>query len=140
MPFKFIEDVAIADVAFEATGKDLNELFKSAAQAVIESMANPKTVKPVIKKEIKKKEKDIEKLLFEFLEEIVYLKDKDAIVFHDVDVKVDEKKMELKATLRGDKIQPEKQELHQDVKAVTMHYYLVEKKDDVWKANVVLDI
>jgi SHS2 domain-containing protein len=140
MPFKFIEDVAIADVAFEATGKDLNELFKSAAQAVIESMANTKTIKPTIKKEIKKKAKKIEELLFEFLEEIVYLKDKDAIVFHDVDVKVDEKKMTVNAVLRGDAIQPEKQELHQDVKAVTMHYYIVEKKDNKWKANVVLDI
>ena len=59
MPFKFIEDIAIADVAFEATGKNLDELFKSAAQAVIESMANPKTVKPVISKKIKKKAKDI---------------------------------------------------------------------------------
>jgi SHS2 domain-containing protein len=140
MPFKFIEDIAIADVAFEATGKDLNELFKSAAQAVIESMANPKTVKPVVTKKFKKKAKTIDSLLFEFLEEIVYLKDKDAIVFHDVDAKVDEKKMEVRATLRGDSIQREKQELHQDVKAVTMHYYLVEKKNDVWKANVVLDI
>lgn len=140
MPFTFREDIALADVAFEATGKNLNELFESAAQAVIESMANPKTVKPAIVKEIKKKETDIEKLLFEFLQEIVYLKDADAMVFHDAKVKVDEKKLEVVATLRGDTIKPEEQELHQDVKAVTMHYYLVEKKDDKWKTTVVLDI
>ena len=139
MPFKFVEDVTIADVAFEARGKDLTELFKSAAQAVIESMANPKTVKPAIVKEVKKKEKSVDKLLFDFLEEIVYLKDKDAMVFSDVEVEVDEKKLELKATLRGDKIKPSEQELHQDVKAVTMHYWLVEKKEE-WKATVVLDI
>jgi len=139
MPFKFIEDIAMADVAFEATGKNLNELFESAAKATIESMANPKTVKPKIKKIIKKKAKDIDALLFEFLEEIIFLKDRDAIVFHDVDVKVDEKKMTVQATITGDKIQPEKQELRQDVKAVTMHYYRVEK-DKHWKANVVLDI
>jgi len=140
MPFKFVEDIAIADVAFEATGKDLNELFQSAAQAVIESLANPKTVKAVIVKKIKKKEKTVDKLLFEFLEEIVYLKDKDAIVFTDVKVNVDEKKMEVTAMLTGDAIKPEEQELHQDVKAVTMHYYLVEKKKDKWKTVVVLDI
>ncbi len=140
MPFRFIEDIAIADVAFEATGKNLTELFTSAAQAVIESMANPKTVKPIIVKEIKKKEKTVEKLLFEFLEEIVYLKDKDAMVFHDIKVKVDEKKMEITALLTGDTIKPDEQELHQDVKAVTMHYYIVEKKNNKWKANVVLDI
>ncbi len=140
MPYKFIEDIAIADVAFEATGKNLTELFQSAAQATIESMANTKTVKAVIVKKIKKKAKTVDKLLFELLEEIVYLKDKDAIVFHDVKVKVDEKKLEATAELTADKIQPEKQELHQDVKAVTMHYYLVEKKKDTWKTVVVLDI
>ncbi len=139
MGFQFVEDMAIADVAFRATGKDLTELFKSAAQAVIESMANPKTVKPMIVKKIKKKESTIDKLLFEFLEEIIYLKDKVAMVFHDIDVKVDEKKLELKATLRGDKIKPTEQELHQDVKAVTMHYWLIEKEKE-WKATVVLDI
>ncbi len=139
MPYKFIEDVAIADIAFEATGKDLAELFQSAARAVIESMANTKTVKPAIKKEIEKKAKDIETLLFEFLEEIVYLKDKDAMVFHDVKVKVDEKEISLKATLTGDEIKPAEQELHQDVKAVTMHQYKVEKNKE-WKARVVLDI
>ena len=89
MGFRFVEDITTADVAFEAKGKDLTELFQSAAQAVIESMANPKTIKPVIVKEIKKKNKDVEKLLFEFLEEIVYLKDRDAMVFGEIKVKVE---------------------------------------------------
>ncbi len=140
MPFKFIEDVAIADVAFQATGKNLNELFESAAKAVIASMANPKTVKAKIKKTIKKKAKNIELLLFELLEEIIYLKDKDAMVFSEIKVKVDEKKMTVTAILHGDKIKPTEQELHQDVKAVTMHYYTIEKKKGTWKASVVLDI
>ena len=139
MPFKFIEDIAIADVAFEATGKNLKELFESAAKAAIESMADPKTVKSKIKKTFRKKAKDIDGLLFEFLEEIIYLKDKYAMVFRDVKVKVDEKKMTVQAVITGDKIQPEKQELRQDVKAVTMHYYTVEK-NRVWKASVVLDV
>ncbi len=140
MPFKFVEDIAMADVAFETTGKNLTELFQSAAQAVIESLANPKSVKQEIVKKIKMKEKSVDKLLFNFLEEIVYLKDKDALVFHDIQVKVDEKKMEVTALLTGDTIKPDEQELHQDVKAVTMHYWLVEKKKDTWKAVVVLDI
>ena len=139
MPFKFIEDIAIADVAFEATGKNLSELFESAAKATIESMANPKTVKQKIKKTIKKKAKNIDNLLFEFLEEIIFIKDKDALVFHGIKAKVDEKKITVQATITGDKIQPEKQELRQDVKAVTMHYYKVEKNKH-WKANVVLDV
>ncbi|MBI4145847.1 archease [Candidatus Woesearchaeota archaeon] len=138
MPYKFLEDVTTADIAFEATGKTLTELFSAAAQAVIDSMANPLTIKPNITREIHKKETSVEKLLFEFLEELIYLKDKDGMVYHDVKVKVDEKKLEVNATARGDSINP-KQELRQDVKAVTMHYYTVEKKEE-WKARIVLDI
>ena len=139
MPFKFLEEEAIADIAFEATGKDLSELFQSAAQAVIESLANTKTVKKHLTFKIKKKADNVEKLLFEFLEEIIYLKDKDAVVFHEVKAKVDEKKLELNAELKGDSIKQGEQELHQDVKAVTMHYYKVEKNKN-WKAHIVLDI
>src|SRR3989344_829036 len=36
MTHKFIEDFATADIAFEASGKDLNELFKSSAEALFE--------------------------------------------------------------------------------------------------------
>lgn len=140
MPYKYIEDVAIADTAFEATGKTLTELFQSAAEAVIDSMANPETVKPVKTIKFKKKHKELDRLLFETLEEIVYLKDKDAIVFNSVEIKVDEKKMTANIILTADAIKPEEQELRQDVKAVTMHYFLIQKTDQGWKANIVLDI
>ncbi len=137
MPFKFLEDVSYADVAFEATGKTLKELFESSAMATFESMADTSTVKPAIEKKIVLKASSVDKLLFNFLEEIIFLKDKDAIVFHDVKATVTEKS--LSAVLHGDAINSKKQTLHQDVKAVTMHYYKVEK-NKVWKANVVLDI
>lgn len=139
MAHRFLENITHADIAFEATGKTLSALFKSAAKAVIETMANPKTVKPVRKFEFIKKEDNVERLLFEFLEEIVYLKDKEAAVFHEITVTVNEKTLELKAKLTGDTVNPEKQELHQDVKAVTMHNYKVEKKNG-WKTTIVLDI
>ena len=139
MPHRFLEDITQADVAFEATGKTLNTLFKSAAKAVIETMANPKTVKPKLTFEFTKKEANVERLLFEFLEEIIYLKDKEAAVFCSIAVKVNEKTLEAKAVLNGDTVNPKKQELHQDVKAITMHNYKVEHKK-AWKTTIVLDI
>lgn len=139
MAFRFLEDITRADVCFEATGKTLSELFQSAALATISTMANPKSVKPKMEKTIVKKADTVESLLFEFLEEIIYLKDVDGMVFSDVLCAVDEKKLEVQATLHGDKMNPKTQELHQDVKAITMHYYKVEKKKD-WKTQIVLDI
>ena len=140
MPFHFIENVTRADIAFEATGKTLSELFASSAQAVIEAMANPKTILPKITKKIVKKEETVESLLFEFLEEIIYLKDVEGMVFSDVLVLVNEKTLEATATLHGDHINTKTQELHQDVKAITMHYYKVEHKNQEWRTQIVLDI
>ena len=71
MAFRFLQDVTRADVAFKASGKTLSALFKSAGEAVLETMANPKSVKPKLKLEFKKKGETVEKMLFEFLEEIV---------------------------------------------------------------------
>lgn len=140
MSFEFTPDVAIADVAFTAKGESLQELFQSCADAVINSLAEVETVKPSQDIVIEKKAEDIERLLFELLEEIIFIKDKDAMVFHDVAVKLNEKSITATATLRGDSIKPEEQELLHDVKAVTMHYWRVEKKNGNWVANVVLDI
>jgi SHS2 domain-containing protein len=41
--FKFV-DITSADVAFEAYGKDLNELFANAALAMFEVMINTKLI------------------------------------------------------------------------------------------------
>jgi len=139
MPHKFLENVTYADVAFEARGKTLSELFLESALALFESMANTKTVKPKITKEITLSAQTIDRLLFEFLEEIIIIKDTDELVFHNLEVAVDEIKKSVHAILKGDKINKDTQELHQDVKAVTMHYFKVEKQKE-WTAQVVLDI
>ena len=33
MPYRYLEEIGTADIAFEATGRDLPELFKEAADA-----------------------------------------------------------------------------------------------------------
>jgi SHS2 domain-containing protein len=38
MSYQFLEDVATADIAFRAWGKDLPELFKAAGDATINTM------------------------------------------------------------------------------------------------------
>ena len=138
MGFKFLEDIAIADIAFEATGKDLDELFESSAEALESSMANIKKVKPKIKKEIIVSKETVEELLFDFLNELVYLKDAELLLFSKFSVKINGKK--LHAEVLGDKIDSKTQELDNDVKAVTLHGFKVEKTKDGWKTKIILDV
>ena len=63
------------------------------------------------------------------------------MVFKKVKVLIKEnKKYELKAVLEGDTINPEKQKLENDIKAVTMHMFEVKKINSGYKATVVVDI
>ena len=145
MSYKYLKDVSIADVAFVATGKTLDEMFESAGLAVTNTMVNDlKSVKPVVRKKIKLEADTTEKLLFEFLQEFVFWKDKSLLLFSKVSVKIKEpwKKdglFSLTSTLSGEKLNNKKHEMLVDVKAVTWHLFKVEKKR-LWQCQVVLDV
>ena len=127
--YRFLEDVAIADIAFEAYGNDLNELFENSALAIFELSADLKTVNSSEKIEIELENEKIDNLLYDFLSEILFLKDSKYMIFKKVKVEIKENKTyQLKATLEGEGINPEKQNLENDIKAITMHMFEVKKE------------
>lgn len=138
MSYKFLEGITTADVAFEAEGKTLNELFESCAKATFEVMVKLENVKPKVAKEIELEEESVDKLLYSFLEELIYLKDVDAMVFSKFELNVTE--TTLFCTVWGEDINSKKQAMGSDVKAVTLHKFKVWKEGTKWKAVVVLDI
>ncbi len=140
--YKILEEVAIADFAFEAKADTLSDIFQVCASALMDTLVNVETVGNSYYHTIELENKDIEKLLYDFLEEIVYLKDKDAVVFSECDVEINEAKGKhfLIAFLKGEKINQKKQKLGMDVKAVTMHMFSLKKEGNGYKATVVLDI
>ncbi len=144
MPYKFLPDIAIADIAFEARGKTLQELFRSAALATTNVMVQDlKSVKQKVKKNIEVESENFELLLFNFLQEIIYYKDADLLLFSKYDIKINQdkknKKYGLKCKAYGEKLSMKKHTLLVDVKAVTMHMFSVRKNKE-WKARVILDI
>ena len=59
MSYKYLKDTSIADTAFVASGKTLNELFESAGLAVTNTMVKSlKSVKPKKTAKVKLKAKD----------------------------------------------------------------------------------
>lgn len=86
--FDFLPNIATADIAFEAFGKSYSELFENAALALEETMVSTTRVKPLKKYTIKKEADNVEDLLYLFLEELVYLKDAEQMVFSKIDCKV----------------------------------------------------
>lgn len=142
--FRFLEDIAWADTAFEATGDSPSELFHAASQAVIEAMVRPDSVAPAWSQIFEKSDPDLPTLLFDWLSEIVYLKDAQGLVFRDVLTTVEQDPAsgtwKLDATLVGEEIDQTRHELRGDVKAVTKHLYEVRQEGSRWTARVVLDV
>jgi len=136
--FKFI-DITTADVAFEAYGKNLDELFANAALAMFEVMVNTRQVEPKVEKELKVEGNDLQSLMFNWLNSLLIFVDSENLAFSEFDVKVDEKKFKLEAVCKGEEMNREKHETRTHVKACTMHKMEV-KKNKVWKAQVILDI
>ncbi len=139
--YKFLEEVATADVAFKAEGDSLEELFEACALATFDVMIDLKKVEPKEKRHIELENEKIDQLLFDFLEEIIFLKDSDYIAFSKFDIKIKKnKKYKLIADAYGENINLEKHESKSDVKAVTYHMFEVKQENKKWKATVVLDI
>lgn len=143
MPYRYLEEIALADVAFEATGRTLAQLLESAALAVTNTMVKDlKSISPKVSRTLEIKAPTAEKLLFSFLEELIFLKDAELLLFGRFEIGVKEGKegFEAKAVCRGEKLNTKKHELLVDVKAVTMHHFEVKKTAKGWFARVILDI
>ncbi len=139
MGYKFFDHTA--DVLFEAKGKSLDELFEAAGLATEETQVDLKGIKTKVKKEIVLEKDNIEMLFFDFLQELIFLKDAELLLFSKIKVSISEgKPNRLKAVLEGEKIDPKKHELKVDVKAVTLHRFEVKKTKTGWFARVILDI
>lgn len=140
--FHFRDDIAIADLAFEAEGDSVEELFRGATQALLETLADPSTVAMIWERRIETFGKDPSDLLFEWLSDIVYWKDAAGVVFHDTDISLahETEFWKLVATLRGAPVDPASQTLRNDVKGVTKHMYEVKQEGARWYARVVVDV
>jgi SHS2 domain-containing protein len=143
MPFRFLEEIGTADIAFEATGRDLPELFKDAADAMINVMIdNLDAIEPRETRNIELSNEKIDMLLFDFLQELIYFKDAERLLLRTREVRINERdqKCFLKAKAAGEPLDAARHHQRADVKAVTLHDFSVEKEDGGWKARVLLDI
>ncbi len=143
MPYKFLEEIGTADIAFEAVGRDLPELFRDAADATMNVMIdNLDAIEPRETRNIELSNEKIDMLLFDFLQELIYFKDAERLLLRTREVRIDERdqKWFLKAEATGEPLDAARHHQRADVKAVTLHDFSVEKEEGCWKARVLLDI
>jgi SHS2 domain-containing protein len=143
MPFEFLDEIATADVAFEAWGETLEEMFISAADATMNVMvADLEKIERRERRDIEVSSDAVDMLLFNLLQEIIFFKDAEQLLLRIEDAKIQHRDdiHSIKATGWGEQIDPERHELIVDVKAVTLHRFKVEHTPRGWETFVILDI
>jgi protein archease len=139
--YEVLEDVALADCALVIEGRDLEDLFETAARALTELMVDPATVETSVERTIVLAAAEVDLLLYDWLSELIYRKDRDREVFPQTRVRVDgDGPFRLEAAVRGGVIDRARTALRADPKAVTFHQFAVTAVDGGWRARLVIDI
>jgi SHS2 domain-containing protein len=135
MPYSFLDHTA--DVKFRATGKSMSEMYLSAASALFDVIRGDIKILDQKRIEVEVEGKDQEVLLYNFLEEFLYLLDaKDFLVSEIQDLKIEDNKISFVAV--GD--DAENYKFTNDVKAITFNEMKIGEVEGNYFCNVVLDV
>jgi SHS2 domain-containing protein len=143
MPYEFVDELTVADIAFRAWGRDLEETFVSAANAVMNTMVEDlDAIQPQDTRILNVEHEALDLLLFNFLQELVYYKDAEQLLLRvqQLCIADDHPPYTLHATAVGEPIDPGRHRMRVDVKAVTLHRFSLMQTDGGWEATVILDI
>lgn len=126
-----------ADVGLIAYGRTLAEAFGNAAYGMFSIIAELRTVREVESRRLEIREKDLDSLLFEWLNRLIYFLDVDMLLLKRFDISdLDENR--LKAVCYGEKYDPSRHHLKTGVKSATYHMLKVDREKN--QVRVIFDI
>jgi SHS2 domain-containing protein len=137
--YQFLEHTA--DAKFQAFGQSLEEAFKNAAYAMVSLMWDREKIERKIQKPFKVEGRDLEQLLVNFLEEILYLLDSQTFLLHSVEKIQIQRIAEayvLESLFLGDE-SGDHYQLYGDVKAITYDEMEIHTKNR-FMVQVVVDV
>jgi SHS2 domain-containing protein len=143
MPYEFVDELTVADIAFRAWGQDVEETFVAAADAVMNAMVEDlEAIQPQDTRILNVEHEALDLLLFNFLQELVYYKDAEQLLLRvqQLSIADDRQPYTLQATAVGERIDPDRHHMRVDVKAVTLHHFALTQTEGGWGATVILDI
>ncbi len=128
-----------ADIGFKTWGSTLEELFSNAARALTDCMVQIDDGVSTQTVFVNLKADSLEKLLVKWLSEVLYHFKTDGLLGLGFSVLQCQMK-DFKATIHGIAWDSEKQPLKTQIKAVTFHEMKIEKKEDRYEVQVILDV
>lgn len=128
-----------ADIGIKAFGNTLSEAFGHAAKGMFDIITDSSQIENKGEYEIELSADDLEQLLVDWLDELLFLQGAENLVFGDFKVDVDESDCRLSATVSGEEFDTGKHKIGMEIKAVTYHMLEV-KKGTTCFVQVLFDI
>jgi SHS2 domain-containing protein len=133
--FELIEHTA--DIGLIAYGETLAEAFANAAYGLFSIIAELDAVRERESRRVEIAEDDLEALLFEWLNNLIYLFDVEMLLFRRFDImELDGRR--LRATCYGERYDPSRHHLKTGVKSATYHMLEVDKEKN--QVQVIFDV
>lgn len=130
-----------ADLGLRVHAADLDDLFRTAAEGLFDVIvANRRQVAEREQEEIVLIADSPESLLVDWLNELIFRAETGHKLFSRFDVRVAADGLSLRATVRGESIDPARHILDHEVKAATRHGVSLVRDGETWLAEVILDI
>ncbi len=143
MPYRYLDDIAIADAAFEAWGETIEKMLIAASDATVNIMVGDlNSIEAAASRRFRVEDAQLEMLLFKILQELVYFKDAEQLLLRVRNIQI-ERQPDLWSAIveaSGEPIDPKRHDLVTDIKAVTLHRLRTEQGPSGWNATVVIDI
>ena len=138
--YTFIDHTA--DVLFEARAPTIEDLFAQCALALEETQVDISKIEQNLTQEITGENAKLDRLLFDFLDDVLFYKDAELLIFNKFDLSIMEEGgvYKLHCVAHGEKLDHQKHDPKVDVKAITMHLFEVKEIEDGFFAKVLVDI
>ena len=142
MTIEFLDDEAIADIAFIVRSPTMKGVFLEACNAVLGLQTDLSLLDNNLRVEFNLNASSWERLLHHLLAEIVYVRDADFMFGKSVDLELSEKNgtFTAKGAFIGEEINLDKHIQGNEVKAITMHDFYLKESNQGWEAYVLVDI
>jgi len=128
-----------ADIGLIVYGDHLKGLFENAGEAFFHLITDLRKVRRRIKRRIDIGGESLDRLMVDWLSELLYLHDIENLLFKGFKVEsVGEDG--LRAIVKGEPFQEGVHVIKTEVKAVTYHRIEVRKEEGRWRAQVIIDL
>ena len=138
-----------ADIGFYAYGDSLEEAYENAGLAMFNVITDIKKVKKQESREFEIVSEDLVSLLYDYLEELLFLQDTEFLFFSDFKVNIEKivdenssslENYKLTCSAYGEEINWDVHTHKSEVKAITFHKMCVKEEDGVFRLRTILDL